>query len=73
MSVAKKIYPFKDITKPEEAKKSSSGHISQDVDLLNSEDKRQIEVLKKIIGEKMKDPALSKKAAMIIAEMLNKK
>lgn len=34
--------------------------------------KAEIERMKKLITEKIKDPALAKKAAMIITEMLNK-
>ena len=35
--------------------------------------KLEIERMKKIIAEKIKDPALARKAAMIISEMLDKK
>ena len=35
--------------------------------------KAEIERMKKVITEKIKDPALAKKAAMIISEMLDKK
>nr|BDT26897.1 hypothetical protein BHI3_03630 [Bacteriovorax sp. HI3] len=35
--------------------------------------KAEIERMKKLITEKIKDPALAKKAAMIITEMLDKK
>lgn len=34
--------------------------------------KMQIESLKKAIGEKIKNPALAKKAALILSEMLSK-
>ncbi len=34
--------------------------------------KARIESLKKAIGEKIKDPALAKKAALILSEMLSK-
>lgn len=36
-------------------------------------EKAEIDRLKKILSEKIKDPKMAKKAAMIIAEMLNKK
>lgn len=36
-------------------------------------DKAEIDRLKKILSEKIKDPKLAKKASMIIAEMLSKK
>lgn len=35
--------------------------------------KAEIERMKKVITEKIKDPALARKAAMIISEMLDKK
>ena len=35
--------------------------------------KAEIERMKKLITEKIKDPALAKKAAMLITEMLDKK
>ena len=35
--------------------------------------KAEIERMKKVINEKIKDPALARKAAMIISEMLDKK
>lgn len=34
--------------------------------------KAEIERMKKLLSEKIKDPNLAKKAAMIISEMLNK-
>lgn len=34
--------------------------------------KAEIENIKKVITEKIKDPALAKKAAMIISEMMSK-
>lgn len=39
----------------------------------NLRDKAEIERMKKLLSEKIKDPNLAKKAAFIIAEMLNKK
>jgi hypothetical protein len=38
----------------------------------NLRDKSEIERMKKLISEKFKDPKTAKKAAFIIAEMLNK-
>jgi hypothetical protein len=35
--------------------------------------KAEIERMKKIISEKLKDPAMAKKAALIISDMLKKK
>jgi hypothetical protein len=35
--------------------------------------KAEIERMKKLLSEKIKDPKLAKKAAMIISEMLNSK
>jgi hypothetical protein len=35
--------------------------------------KAEIDRMKKIISEKIKDPAMAKKAALIISEMLKKK
>ena len=35
--------------------------------------KAEIERIKKLLSEKMKDPEIAKKAALIIAEMLNPK
>ncbi len=39
----------------------------------NNRDKADIDRMKKLLSEKIKDPKLAKKAAMIIAEMLNNK
>lgn len=39
----------------------------------NLRDKAEIERMKKLLSEKIKDPALAKKAAYIISEMLNNK
>lgn len=35
--------------------------------------KAEIDRMKKLLSEKIKDPKLAKKAALIISEMLNKK
>jgi hypothetical protein len=39
----------------------------------NTLQKAEIERMKKLLSEKIKDPKLAKKAAMIITEMLNQK
>ena len=39
----------------------------------NVTQKAEIERMKKMIAEKIKDPALARKAAMLITEMLDKK
>lgn len=39
----------------------------------NQADKVEIERMKRLLSEKIKDPKLAKKAAMIISEMLDKK
>ena len=39
----------------------------------NSIQKAEIERFKKLLGEKIKDPEIAKKAALIIGEMLNPK
>ncbi len=41
-------------------------------DANNVVQKAEIERMKKLINEKIKDPELAKKAAMIISDMLNK-
>lgn len=38
----------------------------------NLRDKAEIDRMKKLLSEKIKDPKLAKKAAFIISEMLNK-
>lgn len=39
----------------------------------NAADKVEIERMKKLLAEKIKDPNLAKKAALIISEMVNSK
>lgn len=39
----------------------------------NLRDKAEIDRIKKLLSEKIKDPKLAQKAALIISEMLNKK
>ena len=53
------------LKKPTEIKKSAP----QD----NTIQKAEIERMKKMLSEKIKDPELARKAAMIISEMLNSK
>ena len=43
-----------------------------DITAQNNVAKAEIERMKKLLSEKIKDPNLAKKAAMIISEMLNK-
>ncbi|NOT80821.1 MAG: hypothetical protein HOP07_17685 [Bacteriovoracaceae bacterium] len=43
-----------------------------DTSAQNNVAKAEIERMKKLLSEKIKDPNLAKKAAMIISEMLNK-
>lgn len=48
--------------------KNNSLKLAEDVQA----QKAQIENLKKLIGEKIKNPSLAKKAALILSEMLTK-
>jgi hypothetical protein len=50
------------------AKKKETNNTSE-----NISDKADIERMKKALSEKLKDPKMAKKAALIIAEMLNPK
>lgn len=63
MSAQKKWVP---IPTPEKNKKTSDSSE-------NIVQKAEIERMKKLLSEKIKDPKLAKKAALIIAEMLNSK
>lgn len=58
------------LKKPDCAPNKLTKSKPQEVD--NIVQKAEIERMKKLITEKIKDPALAKKAAMIITEMLNK-
>ncbi len=58
------------IEKKKEEKKES-GNLKDAAD--NLRDKAEIDRMKKLLSEKIKDPKLAKKAALIISEMLNKK
>lgn len=51
-------------------KKNNQLSITDDNTLVQ---KSEIEQMKKVIAEKIKNPALARKAAMIISEMLDKK
>lgn len=63
MGAQKKLIPL-----PEPQKKKSTTDSSQ-----NLLQKAEIDRMKKLLTEKIKDPKLAQKAAMIIAEMLNSK
>lgn len=62
MGAQKKWTPLPD------EKKKTSADFSQNVI-----EKAEIEKMKRLLSEKIKDPRLAKKAAMIIAEMINPK
>lgn len=65
MSAQKKWNP---LPAPVPENKKTSTDSSQNV-----VQKAEIERMKKLLSEKIKDPKLAKKAAMIISEMLNSK
>ena len=54
------------------AKQSASASKAEEAKK-NNADKQVIEQLQKLIGQKLKDPNMAKKAAQVISEMLNKK
>lgn len=54
------------------ALKKPDCQIKKSGDLDNLRDKAEIDRMKKLLSEKIKDPQLAKKAAFIISEMLNK-
>lgn len=58
------------LKKPDCAPKTLPKSKPEQVD--NVVQKAEIERMKKLLTEKIKDPALAKKAAMIITEMFNK-
>ena len=62
MSAQKKLEPM-----PEPVKKMNSSNSSDNVML-----KAEIDRMKKLISEKIKDPNVAKKAALIISDMINK-
>jgi len=66
MSTAKKINNT--ICKNHDASKEKT-KAHHDQERLKSE----LETLRKILAQKLKDPTLAKKAALIISEMINKK
>ncbi len=65
MSAQKK---WTQLPEPEKKKKPAANDSSDNVI-----QKAEIERMKKLLSEKIKDPKLAKKAAMIISEMLNGK
>ncbi len=68
MSAQKKWVTTSPQSKPEKTNDRQVDNKSQAVI-----QKAEIEKMKQLLNEKIKDPKLAKKAAMIIAEMLNKK
>lgn len=66
MSAQKKWNPLPCPVAPEKKNTVSS-------EAQNIVQKAEIERMKKLLSEKIKDPKLAKKAALIIAEMLNSK
>lgn len=56
------------LPKPEQKKPAPTNDSAEN--LLH---KAEIDRMKKLLSEKIKDPKLAKKAALIISEMLNKK
>lgn len=70
MNTNKKIYYFNNA---KDKKKEETKTLPSNLKIVdNNFDKMEVEKLKKAIAEKLKDPAMAKKAAMIIAEMINK-
>jgi hypothetical protein len=71
MSQTKKVLPFIDTkSKPEEKKNSPSAKLK----IVDSNfEKMEYDRFKKLLSEKIKDPKMAKKAALIISEMINKK
>lgn len=63
------------LSKPEEKKPAGNQQTPVNNNAENLIQKAEIDRLKKLLSEKIKDPKLAKKAAMIISEMLgpNKK
>ncbi|MGZ3790133.1 MAG: hypothetical protein ACXVLQ_16490 [Bacteriovorax sp.] len=55
-------------TAPEKKRENENANSAE-----NIRDKAEIDRMKKLLSEKIKDPTLAKKAAMLIAEMLNPK
>jgi hypothetical protein len=71
MSQTKKVLPFIDTkSKPEEKKNSPPVKLKM-VD--SNFEKMEYDRFKKLLSEKIKDPKMAKKAALIISEMINKK
>lgn len=61
------------LKKPDCKKENKPSHLSLVNDDNTVVQKAEIDRMKKAITEKIKDPALARKAAMIISEMLDKK
>lgn len=68
MVAQKKCLPITNAEKESVPKKSVPIDHSQNIIL-----KAEIERMKKLINEKIKDPDMAKKAAQVISEMLNSK
>lgn len=60
--------PAQTPVKPEQKKKTDLQIVKD-----NQADKAEIDRMKRLLSEKIKDPKLAQKAALIISEMLNKK
>lgn len=72
MSTAKKIiHHFQN--KPEEKKPTPAPKKTELKIVDDNFEKLEFEKFKKLISEKIKDPKMAKKAALIISEMINKK
>ena len=54
-------------------KKKSAARTEADQSTDNAKDKQHIDILIKQISQKIKDPELARKAALIISEMLKEK
>ncbi len=74
MNHAKKIIVNNFANKDKLEEKSKASPSKSDLKIVDSNfEKMEYEKFKKLISEKLKDPKLAKKAALIISEMLNKK
>lgn len=71
MNTAKKILNDKCTSIEKKEDKKMGTHQLKIVD--SNFEKLEFERFKKLISEKIKDPKMAKKAALIIAEMINKK
>lgn len=66
--VAHKKQSWTPLQKPENKKEKPAENNAENLIY-----KAEIERMKKLLSEKIRDPKLAKKAAMIISEMINKK